>query len=308
MLIFVLLFISACAQRSPMDEYAIAYNVLYDRENDNYEVFSMNLDGSGKSNVTNLPGVEWTYHASGNRLFLVSDTDTAHRNYFLYEMDASGRGLRKVYGQRLADSWMSARRDGEEIIVRPHRSIDSAFHIITRRGELVRRVFTGVPNATDPAFIDDGKKIVFRGRSSRPGPKGFFVDEIFVANDDGSAVKQLTTYPAEDTSASEHAYHAGPPQWNAAEGFISYQSAQSGKYSLYAIQPDGSNQRKLTTVDMDEGWHSWSPDGKWLAIEVFDNARKQFHIGLMNWQTKEWKVLTDTTFQFQQCPVIVKKP
>ncbi|MBT8295888.1 MAG: hypothetical protein KJO51_05685, partial [Gramella sp.] len=45
------------------DEYAIAYNVLYDGEKDDYEVFSMNLDGSNKKNITNLPGVEWTYYA-----------------------------------------------------------------------------------------------------------------------------------------------------------------------------------------------------------------------------------------------------
>lgn len=106
----VLILLSSCGQRSAMDTYAIAYNVLYDRDTNNYEIFSMNMDGSGKTNITNYPGVEWTYTAYGERVFFISDKDTAHRNYFLYEMDARGGNVRKVYDQRLADSWMATRK------------------------------------------------------------------------------------------------------------------------------------------------------------------------------------------------------
>ena len=33
-----------------------------------------------------------------------------------------------------------------------------------------------------------------------------------------------------------------------------------------------------------EDWHSRSPDGKWLATELFDTDEAQFHIGLMDWE------------------------
>jgi hypothetical protein len=46
------------------DEYAIVYNVLVNDSTDNYDVFQMNFDGSDKKNITNLPGVEWTYFSN----------------------------------------------------------------------------------------------------------------------------------------------------------------------------------------------------------------------------------------------------
>ena len=46
---------------------------------------------------------------------------------------------------------------------------------------------------------------------------------------------------------------------------------------------------------------------KWLVIELFDNEQTQFHIGLMSWETKEMKILTDSTYQYQQCPNFIIK-
>jgi TolB protein len=82
------------------------YNVLENREKDNYEIYSMNFDGSDKKNISNASGVEWVYYASENKVYYVSDIDTCHRCYFLYEMDAAGNGKRKVSNLQVEDSWM----------------------------------------------------------------------------------------------------------------------------------------------------------------------------------------------------------
>ena len=39
--------------------YRIVYNVLHDETADDYEVFVMELDGSGKHNLTRHPAVDW---------------------------------------------------------------------------------------------------------------------------------------------------------------------------------------------------------------------------------------------------------
>lgn len=54
-------------------EYAIAYNVLVDGENINYEVFTMNIDGAERMNITNLPEVEWSYFSYRDKVFFISD-------------------------------------------------------------------------------------------------------------------------------------------------------------------------------------------------------------------------------------------
>lgn len=75
---------------------------------------------------------------------------------------------------------------------------------------------------------------------------------------------------------------------------------------MYAITP-GGDQRKLTDNPQNEGWHDWSPDGNWLAIEFFDDQQSQFHIGLMDMNSKSVQILTDTTYKYQQAPVFVYK-
>lgn len=287
--------------------YAIAYNVLTDKETDNYEIFTMNMDGTEKQNISNLSGVEWTYHSYQDKLYFISDQDTCYRCYFLYETNYKGENRRKVSDIRLADSWMSSRKDGGELIVKPSAKVDSAFYIIDINGELVQRLETGLPYASDPLFINHGQQIVFRGAKKKFKKDNGYIDELYMMNEDGSSLKQLTHYPSADTTANWYSYHAGPPKLNPTEGFISYQSFQNGKYSLFAVTLDGKKQWKLTDNADAEGWHDWSPDGNWLVIELFDKDQTQFHIGLMDWKTKEMTVLTDTSFTYQQAPNIVLK-
>lgn len=309
-------FISCGANHEPKQEtetentpeYAIAYNVLTDSESDNYEVFTMNLDGSEKRNITHLKGVEWTYYSHRDKLYFISDQDTCQRcAYFLYETNSRGEQPRKVSDIPLADSWMSSRKDGREFMVKPNPKTDSAFYLIDQNGKLLQRLETGLPSFSDPLFIDDGLKVVFRGGNKKSKRESGYREELYVINANGDGLKQLTHYPEADTTAPWYAYQAGVPKLHPTENFITYQSFQAGKYSLYAVTPDGSEQWKLTDNSENEGWHEWSPDGKWLAIELFDNDQTQFHIGLMNWETKTMKILTDTTYQYQQAPNFVLK-
>jgi TolB protein len=288
-------------------EYLIAYNVLVDADIDNYDIFSMNMDGSNKTNITNNNDVAWSYLAWTNTIFFLSDRDTIQRTYFLYEMLSNGSSVKRISHFRMQDSWMGIRDDGNELIVKPHNSVDTLLYIINRSGEILQKIATGTRYASDPAFSPDGKRIAFIGSNKKSKKEAGFKAEIYSVNTDGTDLMQLSQYPQGDTTAEWYAYKAGPPRWQPKEDFITFQSKQNGKYSLYAVSYDGSKQWKLTDNPQEEGWHDWSPDGKWLAIELFDNKQSQFHIGLMNWQTKEMKILTDTTYQYQQAPVFVEK-
>mgnify|MGYP003539775392 FL=1 len=57
-------------------QYKIAYNVYEDTAKDNYDIYIMNMDGSGQKNITNTPGVEWVYYAYEDKIFFISDRDT----------------------------------------------------------------------------------------------------------------------------------------------------------------------------------------------------------------------------------------
>lgn len=289
--------------------YSIAYNIhVPGSTKDDWEIMHMNFDGSDKKNITSHLDVAWTYYAFNKRLFFISDRDTCYRCYFLYECDADGNNVKKVSNLQLEDSWMSSRNNGEEMIAtgRIGKTLRHQLFIIKISNGEFRQITTDTAALyRDPCFSPDGKKIVFSYQKSKRDKSSH--EELYLMNDDASEFRQLTHYPENNPSAKDYGYRAGASRWHPTENFISYVSKQDGRHSIFAITPDGKRQWKLIDNPNSEGWHDWSSDGKWLAFNSSDNQETQFHIILMNWNTKMQKLLTDTTYNSQLAPVFIEK-
>ncbi|MBK9636855.1 MAG: PD40 domain-containing protein [Bacteroidetes bacterium] len=291
-------------------QYSIAYNVhvkdtIY---KNNYEIITMNMDGANKKNITNHPDVAWTYYAYKNRLFFISDRDTCFRCFFLYETDANGNNIKKVSDLMVEDSWMSGRKNGEELVVAGRKGKESRYQLYiinTKNGAYKSLTNDTAAKYGDPCFSPDGKKIVFSYHKNKRDKKSH--EELFIMNDDGTELKQLTHYPENNSSAKDFGYRAGAAKWHPTENFISYVSLQDGRHSIYAISPDGKKQWKLIDNTQSESYHDWSVYGKWLTYNKSDNEETQYHIMLMNWKTKEEKQLTDNTNKSQLSPVFIEK-
>jgi TolB protein len=306
-LLFLIATLTSNAQNDK--QYRIAYNVAVKDSagKTNYEVFSMNTDGSNRQNITSNPDVAWTYNAYEDHLFFISDRDTCYRCFFLYEMDDHGKNIKKISGLQLEDSWMDFRDNGKEIIVSGRKGKNlryQLFIINTENGTYNQITNDTAAMYSDPAFSPDGKQIAFVYRKNKRDRTQN--EELHLMNIDGTGMTQLTHYPQNDISRNENGYKAGATHWNAAENFITYISMQGGRHNIYAVAPDGKKQWKLTSNDFSEGWHDWSPDGKWLAFDMANKDDTQYHIMLMNWKTKELKQLTDATHKYQQSPVFIE--
>ncbi len=290
-------------------EYVLAYNIhVPDTTKDDWDIMTMNLDGSGKKNIINHGDVAWSYHAHKNRLFFISDRDTAYRSFFLYEMHADGKNIRKLSNLQLEDSWMSSRKNGEEMMVtgRVGKELRYQLFIInTKTGDFKQLTNDTAARYGDPCFSPDGKQIVYSYKKNKRDRSEH--EELFLMNVDGTNAVQLTHYPENNISAKENGYKAGAARWHPTENFISYVSLQDGRHSLFAITPDGKKQWKLLDNPLAETYHDWSPDGQWLAYSNADTKESRYDITLMNWKTKQAKQLTDSTFKTQLGPVFVEK-
>lgn len=288
-------------------QYKIAYNVLQDQKADDYEVYVMNADGSDPKNVTNHKDVAWTYYSLPGKLLFISDRGACRRCYFLYSADVDGSNVRKVSNLQLEDSWMGSRNKGKELIVAGRIDTRVRYQLFTidvATGNY--RQITNEPASAfrDPSFSPDGKQIVYVYKKNRTDRTE--IEEMYIMNSDGSNRRRLTTYPATDPLAKDFGYKVGPPHWNAKYKFISYQSNQAGKQSIYAVTPDGKKQWKLFDTKLDEGWHDWSLDGEWLTFDSRDPGSGRHDIYMMNYRTKETKKLTgDSPMKFHQSPVFV---
>lgn len=285
----------------------IAFNTPEDSKADDYEVYSMGLDGSGIKNITNHPDVAWTYYSYGGRLFFVSDRGACRRCYFLYSSDADGNNISKISNLQLEDSWMGSRNKGREMVVSGRIDTRVRFQLFILDAATGRyRQLTNEPAAAfrDPSFSPNGKQIIYVYKKNRIDRAE--IEELFIMNADGTNRRKLTTYPKDDPLGKDPGYHVGPPHWNAKYNFISYQSNQAGGQSIYAVTPDGKKQWKLIEQSLDAGWHDWSPDGEWLAFDSRDAASGRYDIYLMNYRTKELKKVTGTSEKkYHQSPVFV---
>lgn len=310
--IVVIIFTACKSTKIPSNQESrlgIAYNV-HEKDTinkNNYEILTMHWDGSNKQNITKHKDVAWTYYAHKERLFFISDRDTCFRCFFLYETDFKGSKIRKVSDLMLEDSWMSGRKNGEELVVAGRLGKElryQLFIINTNTGRYTQ--LTNEPTAKygDPCFSPDGNQIAFYYHKNKADRSTH--EEIFVMQADGNNMHQLTHYPENNPSAKEYGYRAGAAKWHPTENFISYVSLQDGRHSIFAITPDGKKQWKLINNELSEGYHDWSPDGKWIVFNKSDIKESQYHIVLMNWLTKEEKQLTDDTYKSQISPVFVE--
>ena len=309
LLLVIAIAFAALSAANAQGDYLIAYNVLTDAKSDNYDVWVMNTDGTGKKNITNNPDVAWVYYAFVDTVYFISDRKACGRCYFLYAMNSDGTNVRKVSELRLEDSWMSSRGNGSEMVVSGRIGDETRMQLFLIDLETGKhRQLTDEKGAMhrDPLFSPDGKQIVYAYKSDRKDRTTY--DELYIMDADGSNKRRLTYYPKDDKTSKWHNYHAGPPRWNRKHNFISYQSVQKGKSSLYAVTPDGKKNWKLTANGLNEGWHDWSPDGKWLVVEMYNKAQTEFGIFLMNWETKAVRKLTSPKeFRYQQAPVFVQR-
>jgi TolB protein len=148
----LLLFLFYTIAVTGQTKYKIAYKVAQDSKNDDYEIYSMNLDGTDKRNITNHKDVAWTYYAWKNRLFFISDRDNCKRCYFLYEMEANGTNIRKMSDLRLEDSWMGSRRKSREMVVSGGIGTDLRYQLFVI--DLTTGKYKQLTNENGAAFRD----------------------------------------------------------------------------------------------------------------------------------------------------------
>lgn len=304
--LFVLFSIPPIAAQAP--NYRVAFNVLQDQKADDYEVYTMKSDGTEIKNVTNNKDVAWTYYSLPGKLLFISDRGACRRCYFLYGSDIDGNNVRKVSNLQLEDSWMGSRDNAKELVVTGRIDTRFRYQLFVVDVETGRyRQLTNEPAAAfrDPSFSPDGKKIIYVYKKNRTDRTE--IEELYIMNADGTNRRKLTTYPASDPLAKDGGYKVGPPHWNAKHNFITYQSNQAGKQSIYAVTPDGKKHWKLTDTKLDEGWHDWSPDGEWLVFDSRDESSGRYDLYVMNYRTKEVKKITgDSTMKYHQAPVFVR--
>jgi Tol biopolymer transport system component/DNA-binding winged helix-turn-helix (wHTH) protein len=114
------------------------------------------------------------------------------------------------------------------------------------------RVVASSRDQLQPQISADGKRIAFV--SQRSGNM-----EVWVANNDGSNLAQLSSFGATVT---------GTPRWAPDSRRIAFDSRISGHPDIYVVDASGGPPKRVLTGTTDASHPSWSHDGRWIYFAV----------------------------------------
>jgi TolB protein len=133
----------------------------------------------------------------------------------------------------------------------PPRKNASDIKVIDLATRQIRVLITGGVN-TYPAWSPDGRYLAFRRMLGENN------SEVFLADSDGTHVRNLTNHPAFD----------GWPAWSPDGRNLTFASNRDGDYQIYVMHADGSAVQ-LVTRSTDRGTApKWSPDGSAIYFPI----------------------------------------
>lgn len=223
----------------------IAFQSLRDG---NQEIYIVNADGSGLTNLTKNPASDRdpAFSPDGSRIAFTSNRDGDRAE--IYVMDADGTGsvrLTTEGGQRPAFS-----PDGAKIAFLSYRDGNGEIYIMNSDGTEQTRLMDSAAFDGSPVFSPDGSQIAFE--TARDGDY-----EIYIMNVDGSALRRLTNNTASDRS----------PAFSPDGGQIAFSSDRDSQWKhIYLMDVDGTRATRLTNEDAFDSLPVFGPDGKMMAF------------------------------------------
>ena len=219
------------------------------RDAGNFEIYTMNSNGSSPTRLTTAAGNDLTpkWSPDGTKIAFVSIRDG---NYEIYTMNADGSNQTRITNNPAQDVQPAWSPDGTKFVFGTTRDGNEEIYTMNADGTNQVRLTATANTVTDgfPSWSPDGAQIAFE--SDRTG--NF---EIFTMNTNGTSPVNRTNNAAYDEY----------PNWYPDGSRIAFDSNRNdGNFEIYRMNPDGSNVQRETNASGNDTVGSRSPQGDFL--------------------------------------------
>jgi TolB protein len=229
----------------------------------NKEIYMCDFDGQNVEKLTSYNSISLLprWSPQGDRIVFNSYKDGAP---MVYLMDVASRSAHVISGKDGSNiggaSWLP---NSDTLALTLRKSGNPDIFTIDSEGRILEQLTSHWTIETSPSFSPDGTRMAFvSNRSGNP--------QIYV--------KDLNT--GEEERITFDLKYCTSPVWSKTNK-IAFSVMEDGNINIYAINPDGSNMRRLTEANGNNEDPCWSPDGRYL---VFSSNRDGggYHLYIMN--------------------------
>lgn len=242
--------------------------VFHSNRDGDYDIFAMNADGTGQTQLTFNETQEFdpTWSPDGKRIAFTSFPNDFSSDGEIFVMSADGSGLTQLTDNASQDFGPVWSPDGERLVFTSDRTGGSEVFVMNADGSGVVQLTHGASVNLATNWSPDGRQIAFTAYTDGGD------SEIFVMNADGTGVVQLT-----HNDASDEGDHAG---WSPDGSLFVFSSDRDGgDLDIFVMKADGTAVTQLTHNDyITDDDPYWSPDGTHIAFQSNGTGDEEIYV------------------------------
>ena len=248
---------------------AVNGKIAFESQRDgNSEIYVMNPDGTGETNLTDNPSIDTTpaWSPDGTKVAF-SSFRTGDLEIFVMNADGTNPiNLTNSANTDLAPSWSP---DGTKI----------AFHTFRDAGSgLQSEIYVMDADGTDQVNLSQNAAIDVFPTWSPDGTRITFVRVPLFSSDAEIIVMDAAT-GAMQTNLTNNSASDGPAAWSPDGSKIAFGSSRDDNFGeVYVMNADGSGVTRLTTSAGGDGEPTWSPDGTKIAFATARDGDLQIYV------------------------------